>query len=123
MIEAKSSTRLAFATAELPVLISDIAENSVFKTMKQQREIMLTAMRKRIFVVEYKVLTKRFLSISGQVDMRSDDIREDRSFGYQEETKSSSIAEEQQTEVISDPDSLSDVVEEADAKEYCFFII
>ena len=123
MIEAKPPTRLISAAAGSPVSMPDIAEGSVSKTMKQQRGITLTAAGKRIFAVEYRVLTKRLLSMSGQVDMRPGGIRGDRSFGYKEDVTGAPTAEEQQSEVISDPDPLPDVVDEADAEEYCFSVI
>lgn len=123
MIEAKPPTQLISAAAGFPVSMPDIAEGSVSKTMEQQRGVTLTAMGKRIFAVEYRVLTKRLLSMSGQVDMRPGGIRGDRSFGREENVLGASVVEEQQTEVIPDPDPLPDVVEEADAEEYCFSVI
>ena len=121
-IEAKPPTQLISMAAGLPVSMPDIAEGSVSKTMKQQRGMKLTAAGKRIFAVEYRVLTKRLLSMSGQVDMRPGGIRGDRSFGHEEDAMGAPIAEEQQVEVISDPDPLPDVVEETDAGEYCFSV-
>ena len=122
-IGAKPPTRLTSLAVGSPVSMPDIVEGSVSKTMQQQRGMKLTATGKRIFAVEYRVLTKRLLSMSGQVDMRPGGIRGDRTFGQEEDAMGGPTTEEQQTEVIADPDPLPDVVEDADAEEYCFNVI
>lgn len=122
-IGAKPPTRLTSVAFGSPVSMPDIAEGSVSKTRQQQRRMKLTATEKRIFAVEYRVLTKRLLSMSGQVDMRPGGIRGDRAFGQEEDAMGGPTTEEQQTEVIVDPDPLPDVVEDADAEEYCFTVI
>ena len=122
-IGAKPPTQLTSLAVGSPVSMPDIAEGSVSKTMQQQRGMKLTATEKRIFAVEYRVLTKRLLSMSGQVDMRPGGIRGDRAFGQEEDAMGGPTTGEQQTEVIADPDPLPDVVEDADAEEYCFTVI
>ena len=122
-IGVKPPTGLTSLIAGSPVPMPDIAEASWSKTRKQQRGIKLTATGERIFAVEYRVLTKRLLSMSGQADMRPGGIRGDRTFGHEEDAMGAPTAEEQQTEVIADPDPLPDVVEDADAEDYCFTVI
>ena len=119
----KPPTQLTSLAVGSPMSMPDIAEGSMSKTMQQQRGMKLTATEKRIFAVEYRVLTKRLISMSGQVDMRPGGIRGDRAFGQEEDAMGGPTTEEQQTEVIADPDPLPDVVEDADAEEYCFTVI
>ncbi|KAL8787689.1 MAG: hypothetical protein Q9195_007645 [Heterodermia aff. obscurata] len=118
-IEGKPPSGLVSLAVGSPVPMPDVAGASISKSLKEQRQTRLTAIGKRIFAIEYRVLTKRLLSMSGQLDMRPGGIRGDRSFGKAEDTMNE-VVEEQQTEVFPDPDPLAEVIDDEDVEEYCF---
>ena len=118
-IEGKPPSGLISTAAGSPLPLPDLIGASVSKTIAEQRGLELTATGRRIIAIEYRVLTKRLLSTSGQVDMRPGGIRGDRSFGQTEEAMNEAF-DEQQSEVLLDPDPLPDIVDEEDAEEYCF---
>lgn len=119
-IMAKPPSQLASIAAAAPVPVPDIAQGSMSTSSQRKLGIGLTATGRRIFAVEYKVLIKRLLSTSGQIDMRPGGIRGDRSFGREEDAMGSPNTDEQQSEVISDPDPFCYYVEEEE--EFCFGI-
>ncbi|MCJ1226926.1 hypothetical protein MMC12_003581 [Toensbergia leucococca] len=120
-ITAKPPSQLASIAAASPMPMPDLAQYSMSTSSKRKLGMGLTATGRRIFAVEYRVLIKRLLSTSGQVDMRPGGVRGDRSFGREEEAMGSPDTEEQQSEVISDPDPFSNFVEEGE-EDYCFVI-
>ena len=86
----------------------------------RRMEAKLTGIGKRIFAIEYSVLTKWLLSISGKVDVRPGGIRGDRMFGHVEASMMTPEPDEQQSETIADYDPLPEVLDEAEADEYSF---
>lgn len=120
-ISAKPPSQLASIAAAAPVPMPSVAQGSMSTSSERKLGMGLTATGRRIFAVEYRVLLKRLLSTSGQIDMRPGGNRGDRNFGREEEAMGSLDTEKQQTEVISDPDPFSEFVDDAE-EEYCFVV-
>ena len=121
-LEVKAPAELAplAAAAGLPMPGPDSVNAAASLSTERQMEAKLTGVGKRIFAIEYRPLTKRLLSISGKVDVRPGGIRGDRMFGHVEASMTTPEPEEQQSETIADYDPLPEVVDEAEADEYCF---
>ena len=100
-------------------MLSDVNVAGSLST-DQRMEAKLTGIGKRIFAIDYRVLTKRLLSISGKVEVRPGGVRGDRMFRHVEASMATPEPEEQQSETIADYDPLPEVVDEAEADEYCF---
>ncbi|MDI1492911.1 MAG: hypothetical protein OHK93_004694 [Ramalina farinacea] len=69
-----------------------------------------TAVGKRIFAIEYRVLTRKLLSISGKVDVRPQGVRGDGMFGHVEASMTTPEPEEQHSERIAEDEPLPVVV-------------
>ena len=121
-LEVKAPAELAPLAAAAGVPIPGLENVNVAGSLSSERrvEAKLTGIGKRIFAIEYRVLTKRLLSFSGKVDVRPGGVRGDRMFGHVEASMTTPEPEEQQSETIADPDPLPEVVDEAEANEYCF---
>ena len=121
-LEVKAPAELAPLAAAAGLPIPGLESVNVAGSLSKDRrmEAKLTGIGKRIFAIEYIVLTKRLLSSSGKVDVRPGGVKGDRVFGHVEASMTTPEPEEQQSEAIADPDPLPEVVDEAEANEYCF---
>ncbi|KAL8824801.1 MAG: hypothetical protein Q9191_004812 [Dirinaria sp. TL-2023a] len=113
-----SPGELASLAAGLPIPVPDVVDFNLANSAEHRRETMLTAVGTRIFAIEYRVLTKRFLSTSGKIDVRPGGIRGERTFSDDTKPDVGLDTENHQSEVVADPDPLPDVIEEAE--EWCF---
>lgn len=114
----KPPVELASLAAGLPMPVPDLVDLSLANSAEHRRETMLTAVGTRIFAIEYRVLTKRLLSMSGKIDVRPGGIRGERTFSDDGKPDIGRDAENHRSEVVADPDPMSDVIEEAE--EWCF---
>ncbi|KAL8823901.1 MAG: hypothetical protein Q9191_005459 [Dirinaria sp. TL-2023a] len=121
-LEVKAPAELAplAAASGLPIPGPDSVNAAASLSTERRVEAKLTGVGKRIFAIEYRPLTKRFFSFSGKVDLRPGGVRGDRMFGHVEASMTTPEPEEQQSDIIADYDPLPDVVDEAEADEYCF---
>ena len=121
-LEVRAPAELApmAAAAGLPIPGPDSVNAAGSFSTERRREAKLTGVGKRVFAIEYRVLRKRLLSISGRVDVRPGGVRGDRLFGHVEASMTTPEPEEQQWETIAISDPLPEVVEEDEADEYCF---
>lgn len=119
-VEAPAELAPLAAAAALPVPGPDSLNVSGSLSTERRMEAKLTGVGKRIFAIEYRVLVKRLLSISGRVDLRPGGVRGDRMFGHVETSMTTPEPEEQHSEIIADDDPLPEIVDEPEADEYCF---
>lgn len=119
-VEAPAELAPLAATAGLPVPGPDSVKAEGSLSTDRRMEAKYTGVGKRIFAIEYRVLTKRLLSVSGKVDVRPGGVRGDRMFGHVEASMTTPEPEEQHSETTAEHDSLPEVVLEAEADEYCF---
>ena len=118
-LEAPAELAPVAATAGLPVPGPDSVKAEGSLSTDRRMEAKYTGVGRRIFAIEYRVLTKRLLSVSGKVDVRPGGVRGDRMFGHVEASMTTLEPEEQHSETIADYDPLPEVVNEAEADEYC----
>ena len=119
-VKAPAELAPLVAAAGLPIPSPDSVSAAGSFSTDRRTEAKLTGVGKRIFAIEYRVLTKRLLSFSGKVDVRPGGARGDRMFGHVESSMTTPEPEEQQSETMADYDPLPEVVDEGEANEYCF---
>lgn len=108
-VEAKPPTKLAAAGMGTPAPNLEVVKIEGSRTKETESDVGLNATGTRILAIEYRVLKKRLLSTSGQVDTRPGGVRGDRTFARDEDQTGTSEFEQQQVEVNIDGDPLPDV--------------